>query len=74
MPSQKGMCRYCLLYTSGLGNPGQLLIDDPARADVGVALSLIHILLTEERYWGLNGVEAKSLSNGVSAYDISVMW
>jgi len=31
-------------------------------------------MLTEERFWGLNGVEAKSLSNGVSAYDISVMW
>ena len=31
-------------------------------------------MLTEERFWGFNGVETKSLTGGISAYNISVMW
>ena len=31
-------------------------------------------MLTEERFWGSNGVETKSLTGGISAYNISVMW
>ena len=31
-------------------------------------------ILTEERFWGFNGVETKSLTGGISAYNISVMW
>lgn len=31
-------------------------------------------LLTEERVWGFNGVEKKSLSGNVAAYSIGVMW
>lgn len=31
-------------------------------------------MLTEERFWGLNGVEKTTLGNGIDAYDITVMW
>lgn len=31
-------------------------------------------MLTEERFWGLNGVEKTALADGIDVYDISVMW
>lgn len=31
-------------------------------------------LLTEERFWGLNGVETQTLTDGIESYRIKVMW
>lgn len=31
-------------------------------------------MLTEERFWGFNGVETKPLTGGISVYNINVMW
>lgn len=31
-------------------------------------------MLTEERFWGLHGVEKTTLESGIDAYDIRVMW
>ena len=31
-------------------------------------------LLTEERFWGLNGVQKETLADGIESYAIKVMW
>ena len=42
--------------------------------DVAAGSQYTIFMLTEERFWGFNGVETKSLTGGISAYNISVMW
>ena len=43
-------------------------------SSVSVGSQYTIFMLSEERFWGLNGVEKQTLSSGIDAYNIGIMW